>query len=38
MATAENKAENEAEGNVSVAQLLKGEDTKKPSAEEIEEA
>ena len=30
MATAEKKAENEVEGNLSVAQLLKGEDNKEP--------
>ena len=35
MATAENKAENEAEGNLSVAQLLEGEDKK--TTKEIEE-
>jgi hypothetical protein len=38
MATAESKAENEMEGNMSVAQLLKGEDNKKPSVEENEKA
>lgn len=38
MATAESKAENEMEGNMSVAQLLKGEDNKKPSVEEDEKA
>ena len=38
MATAESKAENEMEGNMSVAQLLKGEHNKKPDGKEKEEA
>jgi hypothetical protein len=38
MATAESKAENEMEGNMSVAELLKGDDKKKPSVEENEKA
>ena len=38
MATAESKAENEMEGNMSVAQLLKEEDDKKSSVEENEKA
>lgn len=38
MATAERKAENEAEGNMSVAQLLKGDNNNKETPEEIEES
>jgi hypothetical protein len=38
MATAESKAENEMEGNMSVAELLKGDDKRKPDDKEKEEA
>jgi len=38
MATAEKRAENEVEGNLSVAQLLKEDTDKKPTTEEIEKA